>query len=216
MSQRAPCMPGALWRLTLTMAVAGILAGNVLAQDKPASADSEPDASTVDVQERPVPRYLLLGSHGRAVTSEDFRNRFQLITFGYVSCPDVCPTTMLEMQQVLAALGTRARHLQPLFVTVDPQRDTAAVLHDYTRNFDPRILGLTGSAELIRRAAQAFKVQYTRVQEPGAAPDVYAMDHSTGMFLLGPDGQLLAKFAYGTPVPEMAARITQWLQADGK
>lgn len=167
-------------------------------------------------QERTAPRYLLLGSHGRAVTSEDFRDRFQLVAFGFTSCPDVCPTTMVEMQQVLAALGPRAKHLQPIFITVDPQRDTTVVLAAYTRNFDERILGLTGSPELVRWAANNFKVQFTKVQEPGAGANIYTIDHSAGMFLLGPDGQLLGKIAYGTAVKDIVARIEHWLEADGK
>jgi protein SCO1/2 len=210
-------------RSRLAMSLAALSVATLSGLHSPATAQvrnaSEPASAGADGQTEPArrsPRYLLLGSHGRAVTSEDFRNRFQLITFGFVSCPDVCPTTLLEMQQVLAALGARAKHLQPLFITVDPQRDTAAVLDAYTRNFDARILGLTGSPELVRRAADAFKVRVEKIQEPGAGADVYTLDHSTGMFLLGPDGQLLAKFSYGTPVPELTGRIQQWLDAEGK
>lgn len=169
-----------------------------------------PDDNPVEPTRR-TPRYLLLGSHGRAVTSEDFQGRFQLIAFGFISCPSVCPTTLMEMQQVLVALGPRAAQLQPLFITVDPQRDSPAVLAEYTRAFDSRILGLTGSDALVRRAADSFKVSYEKVREPGAAPEAYTMNHSAGMFLLGPDGQLLGKFAYNTPVPDIVARLEHWL-----
>lgn len=160
-----------------------------------------------------MPRYLLQGSHGRAVTSEDFRGRFQLIAFGFTSCPDVCPTTMIEMQQVLAALGDRARRLQPLFISVDPERDSLVVLRAYTESIDPRILGLTGSEALVRRAADAFGVQYRKVRDPGSPPQAYTVDHTAGMFLVGPDGQLLQKIGYGTPVPEIVARIERWMAA---
>ena len=163
-----------------------------------------------------VPRYLLMGGNGRSVTNEDFHGRFQLIAFGYTGCPDVCPTTLLEMQQVLSGLGARAKRLQPIFITIDPQRDTANVLDAYTRNFDARILGLTGSAELVRRAADNFKVRFEKVQEPGAAPNVYTMDHSVGMFLLGPDGELLGKFAYSTPAKTIVTRIKHWFEVVGK
>jgi protein SCO1/2 len=90
---------------------------------------------------------------------------------------------------------------------VDPDRDTPEVLHRYTAFFNPRIIGLTGSPDLVRRAADHFKVQYEKHLEPGAAPDRYSVDHSVGMYLLGPDGQFLAKFAYDTPVEEVAERI---------
>ena len=186
----------------------------------PAAAQSH---ATLDAQEAPGqadaplrPRYLLMGTNGRSVMSEDFRGRFQLIAFGFVSCPDVCPTTLLEMQHVLAALGPRAKHLQPIFITVDPQRDTAQVLGAYTQAFDARIVGLTGSPDLVRRAASNFKVQYAKVQEPGANSDVYTMDHTAGMFLLSPDGTLVARFGYGLPVPQVTERIQHWLSADGK
>jgi protein SCO1/2 len=164
---------------------------------------------------RTTPRYLLQGPRGAAVTSADFRGRYQLIAFGFVSCPDVCPTTLVEMQQVLAALGARAARVQPIFITVDPQRDTRTVLDAYTRAFDDRIIGLTGSDALVRAAADAFKVRFEIVREPGATANAYTVDHSAGMFLLGPDGQLLARLAYGTPVAQLVARIEEWLRAGG-
>jgi protein SCO1/2 len=185
----------------------------------PANAQTHTVLDAQDASEAAVPvalRYLLMGTNGRSVTSEDFRGRFQLIAFGFVSCPDVCPTTLLEMSHVLAALDKRAQYLQPIFITVDPQRDTAQVLGAYIQAFDARILGLTGPLELVRRAADNFKVQFAKVQEPGANPDVYTMDHTAGMFLLGPDGVLIAKFGYGAPVAEITARIQYWLNVAGK
>ena len=97
------------------------------------------------------PRYLLQHPNGRSITNEDFRGRFQLIAFGYTYCPDVCPTTLVEMATILKQLGDRAARLQAIFITVDPERDTAAVLKTYTEFFDTRILGLTGSPALLRR-----------------------------------------------------------------
>ncbi len=167
-------------------------------------------------QKMPVdiaPRYLLMNPQGRAVTHEDFRGRFQLITFGFVSCPDVCPTTLLEFRHVLEFLGERAARLQAVFVTIDPERDTPAVLREYTAAFDSRILGLTGSPELVRRAADTFRVQYEKVREPGAPPDRYTMNHTAGMFLLDTRGQFLAKFPYAMPAREIAARIRQAMTA---
>lgn len=158
-----------------------------------------------------VGRYLLVDHHGRTVTNEDFLGRFQLIAFGYTYCPDICPTTLAEMAEVLKLLGPKAERLQALFVSVDPERDTAEVLKSYTGFFDARILGLTGSPELVRRAADHFKVRYEKAREPGAAPGQYSVDHSAGTYLLGPDGGFLHKFAYATPPSEMAARIGAWM-----
>ena len=179
-------------------------ATNHLSLNETADADAAPDAP------RPSPRYLLQDTHGRAVMSEDFKERFQLISFGFTGCPDVCPTTMLEMQQVMAALGERAKNVQPIFITVDPERDTGPVLDAYTRNFDERIIGLTGKLELVRWAADNFNVKFEKVREPGAAANIYTMDHTAGMFLLGPDGQRVAKFPYGTSVKDVVAEINRW------
>jgi protein SCO1/2 len=154
-----------------------------------------------------VSRYLLMDTKGRAVSNEDFPGRFQLIAFGYTYCPDVCPTTLAEMALVMDKLGERSARLQGIFVTVDPERDTPEVLKRYTEFFHPAIIGLTGSPELVRRAADNFKVRYEKYREPGAAPDKYSVDHSAGMYLLGPDGRFLAKFAYAQPPQEIAERI---------
>jgi protein SCO1/2 len=162
-----------------------------------------------------MPRYLLMDVQGRAVTHEDFRGRFQLVSFGFVSCPDVCPTTLLEFKQVLELLGREAQRLQPIFITVDPERDTRAVLRDYTAAFDPRILGLTGSPELIRRAADSFRIQYEKVREPGAAPENYTMNHTAGMVLLDGQGRFVARFTYAMPAAEIVQRIRAAMGADG-
>ena len=163
------------------------------------------DTSTIN------PRYLLQDTNGRSVTSEDFRGRFQLIAFGYTYCPDICPTTLVEMAAILKQLGDQADRLQPIFVTVDPERDSAKVLKTYAEFFDPRILRLTGSPALVRRAADNFKIRYAKVREPGA--ENYAVDHSAGMILLGPDGQFIKKFAFAMPVDEIAAQISAFMTA---
>lgn len=177
-----------------------------------AQDETPPDPTVNPEATWKTPRYLLQGPNGRAVTANDFQGRFQLIAFGFVSCPDVCPTTLMEMQQILQSLGEdRARQLQPVFISVDPERDTLPVMGAYTRAIDPRILGLTGRPDLVKWAAHEFGVVYTKVQEPGAPANVYTMDHTAGMFLLGPEGQLLARFGYSTPVDRMVERIQQWM-----
>ncbi len=154
-----------------------------------------------------IPRYLLQDPNGRSVTNEDFRGRFQLITFGYTYCPDICPTTLVDMAEILKQLGDRAAKVQPIFISVDPDRDTGAVLKSYTEFFDARILGLTASPALVRRAADNFKIRYAKISEPGAEPGRYSVDHSAGMILLGPDGAFIRKFAYTAPAAEIAKRI---------
>lgn len=157
------------------------------------------------------PRYLLQDPRGRSVTNEDFRGRFQLISFGYTYCPDVCPTTLVEMAAILKQLGEQAERVQPIFITVDPERDTGKVLQTYTEFFDPRILGLTGSPALVRRAADNFKIRYAKVREPGN--ENYAVDHSAGMILLGPEGEFIKKFAFATPVDDIVGQLGEILAA---
>lgn len=196
----------------------GISAALFLAQVAPVFAQAGGSGGHLLEQEEPVsisPRYLLMNPQGRAVTNEDFRGRFQLVAFGFVSCPDVCPTTLLEFKNILEALGEQASRLQPIFVTVDPERDSSEILRAYTGNFDSRILGLTGSPDLVRRAADSFRVKYEKVSEPGAKPDVYTMNHTAGMVLLDPWGSFAARFPYGAPTKEITDRIRLLMASDG-
>jgi len=154
-----------------------------------------------------VPRYLLQDANGRSVSNEDFRGKFQLIAFGYTYCPDICPTTLVEMAAILKDLGEQATRLQAIFITVDPERDTGKVLKTYTEFFDPRIIGLSGSPALTRRAADNFKIRYAKVQDSAEKTGNYAVDHSAGMILLGPDGRFVKKFAFATPVDQISRQI---------
>lgn len=203
-SSRAPALALSLLCLALCGAAPAAGQGGGLA---PKHAEPAEDADL-------MPRYLLKDHRGRVVTHESFRGRFQLITFGFTSCPDVCPTTLLGFKGILDALGDQAERLQPLFVTVDPERDTAALLQEYTAAFHPSILGLTGSPELVQRAAESFRVRYEKVREPGAPAEHYTMNHSTGMYLLDGEGRFLVKFSITAPAQEIAARIRDLMAAD--
>lgn len=196
-------------RLCLAALAAALLCAAPAWAEAPV-ADDQPEVGIVS-------RYLLMDTRGRAVSDQDFQGLFQLIAFGYTFCPDICPTTLAEMALVMEKLGKQAERLQPLFVSVDPERDTPEVLRRYTAFFHPRIIGLTGSPELVRRVADHFKVRYEKHWEPGAEKDKYTVDHSAGMYLLGPDGRFLAKFAYATPPQEVAERIRVMMEdADRK
>ena len=185
---------------------AGFLAAAWLLIAAAAPALAAP-ATEEAAKEGMVARYLLQAPDGRILTNTDFPGRLQLITFGYTYCPDVCPTTLASVSQVLKLLGDQAGRVQALFITVDPERDTLAVLRRYTEFFDPRILGLTGSPELVRAAADHFQVSYSKHLEPGQPADRYAVDHTAGLFVLGPDGEYLARFAYTAPPEQVAGRL---------
>ncbi len=168
--------------------------------------------TTFDLEPRSInPRYLLIGPQGSAVSNEDFRGRFQLITFGYTFCPDICPTTLVDMAETLKLLGEDAQRVQAIFISVDPDRATPQQLATYTDFFYKRIIGLTGSPALIQAAARNFKVRYEKVIKENQDPRNYAVDHSAGLYLLGPEGAFIKKFAYATPADSMASEIRQLL-----
>ena len=122
-------------------------------------------------------------------TLADFKGKVVMMFFGYTQCPDVCPTTLTEMQQVMTILGPQSDKVQVLFVTVDPQRDTAAILKQYVPAFDPRFLGLSPADDAaLEKVAKDFKIYYKKV--PGVSSGSYTMDHTAGSYAFDPDGRL--------------------------
>lgn len=134
--------------------------------------------------------FTLTDAQGRSVSSADFRGRYMLVYFGYTFCPDVCPTTLNDVAQALDKLGPKADRLQPLFITVDPARDTPAVIGQYTAAFTPRLEGLTGTPAQIATVAKEYRVYYAP-HRTGPNPDDYTMDHSSILYVMGPDGGFL-------------------------
>ncbi len=134
--------------------------------------------------------FQLTDDHGRSVTDADYRGRWMLVYFGYTNCPDACPLTLQKIAATLKDLGPLADRLAPLFVTVDPARDTPSQLLSYVENFDPRIVGLTGSSEQIAAAAKAYRVYYApdAPEKSGA----YVVGHSSFLYLTDPDGRFNA------------------------
>jgi protein SCO1/2 len=132
--------------------------------------------------------FSLQDPSGRTRTLADFRGKAVVIFFGYTQCPDVCPTTLATLAQAMKDLGADADRVQVLFITVDPDRDTADLLSKYVPSFDPRFLGLRGDADATARTAKEFKVLYQKV--PGPTPGSYTMDHSAGSYVFDPKGRL--------------------------
>lgn len=138
--------------------------------------------------------FSLVDTAGRTVTDRDFTGKYRLIYFGYSFCPDVCPVDlnylMLGLKQFERQDAVRAAQIQPIFVSVDPERDTPEVLAVYVPQFHPRLIGLTGSVDQVKAAADAFLVQYSK--QPGSAPDAYLVAHTNIAYLMGPEGEPLA------------------------
>jgi len=154
--------------------------------------------------------YSLVNEDGVRTTDQSFPNLYPLIAFGFTSCPDVCPTELQNITEALDLLGIEGAKIQPLFITVDPERDTPSVIKNYIRNFHPRLHGLSGTPEEIAATAKAFRVYYQKV--PTSTPDVYMMDHSTVIYFMDPQGQLLAHFGPKTSPKDMADTLKSYLQ----
>ena len=153
--------------------------------------------------------FALVDHEGRRVTLASYAGRHLLVFFGFTHCPDVCPLALGEVSAALDALGPAAAKVQPIFVSVDPERDTPAVLKDYVAAFDDRIAGLTGTQEEVAAAARAYRVYFKKVPVEGALG--YTMDHSAFVYLMGPTGRLEAFFTHETKGEAMAKKIQGFL-----
>ncbi|NQU61591.1 MAG: SCO family protein [Rhodospirillales bacterium] len=177
--------------------------------------------------------FSLVNQLGQSVTEADFKGRFMLIYFGYTYCPDICPAALTDIGIVLDDLGAAADRIAPIFITVDPLRDTPEYLKEYLSHFDPRLIGLTGTEAQIAAVAKAYKIFYKKeVPAPGAEAPAHAHAHAEGaaeahaheadegdydvshmsiMFLMGPDGVYRTRFSHGTSVDDIARGIRKFL-----
>ena len=152
-------------------------------------------------------KFSLTDQTGRRVTEADYAGRWQLVYFGYTNCPDQCPTTLAFMARVIDLLGDKADQVAPLFITVDPKRDTVAVMATFVAAFSPRLIGLTGSEAETAAAAHAFRVFYEPAPD-AKAPDGYLMAHSGYIYLMTPKGRYEAVFLEnGATGADLAADI---------
>jgi len=149
--------------------------------------------------------FRLQAADGREVTDADFRGRWMLVYFGYTHCPDACPTALQDMANALDTLGPEAKKkVAVLFITVDPERDTPAVMRDYVTAFDAPITGLSGTSEETAAVAKAYKVYYAK--HPKAGGD-YDMDHSSVIYVMDPRGRFVANFTHETAPDAIAAKL---------
>jgi protein SCO1 len=153
--------------------------------------------------------FELIDQTGKPRTDKDFRGTLTLVYFGFTYCPDVCPTDLQNIGLALDRLGESAERVQPLFITVDPERDTPEHLKDYVPMFHPRLIGLTGNAAAIRSAADAYKVYYAKV--PNERGDDYTVDHTAYIYLMGVDGNYIGFFPPGTSPDRIAEMLRKQL-----
>lgn len=155
--------------------------------------------------------FTLTDHNGKRVTDQDFRGKYMLIFFGFTFCPDVCPSELQVMSAALDELGPKGDKIQPIFITIDPERDTPEAMKIYVSNFHPRLVGLTGSPEDIAAVAKAYRVYYAKAKGTEDKPD-YLMDHTTILYLMGPDGKFVKHFTYGTDAKSLAEALRQSIQ----
>ena len=158
--------------------------------------------------------FTLTDQDGRTVSDRQFAGRYRIIYFGYTYCPDVCPTALQHLMQGLREFRgrapDRAAKVQPIFITVDPARDTPAVLKQYTRAFDPQLIGLTGSDAQIATVAKEFAVYYKKAVKPGSSD--YLVDHMSQALLFGPDGAPIALLPQEQDAGAIAAELDKWVR----
>ncbi len=152
--------------------------------------------------------FTLVDDTGKTRTDADFRGRFMLIYFGYTHCPDACPTALQDMADALAKLGPTADQVAPIFISIDPERDTVAYLKGYAEQFDPRFVALTGSTDQVGSAAKAYRVYFRKASDK---PD-YLMDHSSIVYLMDRDGKFLTHFTHETTPDQMADALRKYLR----
>ena len=156
--------------------------------------------------------FSLSDTDGKRVTDRDFRGKLMLVFFGYTHCPDVCPTEMQNMADVMEKLGPDAKQVAPVFISVDPVRDTPELLAAYVKNFSPLITGLTGSQDEVVSAAKAYRVYFKKAD---GSTDNYTVDHSVFVYLMDRDGNYLTHFMFNTPAETMVSVIKKHISGSG-
>jgi len=195
---------------TIAVCAALVSAGGLLT----ACSKGKPEFRGVDISEVDYARDIQLPDHnGQQRSLKDFKGKVVVVFFGYTQCPDVCPTSMQEMAEVKRMLGKDGDRLQSIFVTVDPERDTAEMLKAYMGNFDPSFLALRGTPEQTAAVAKDFKIYYKKVD--GKTPTSYTMDHSAASYVYDTKGNLRLYTRYGSGAQVLASDIRLLLAQAG-
>ena len=152
--------------------------------------------------------FKLVDQNGKTVTNTDLEGKWLLVYFGYTHCPDACPTALNNIALALRDLGAEKQQVRPVFITVDPERDTSSAMKDYVQAFDAPIVALTGSDAAIAQAAKEYRVYYAKHAEAGGE---YSMDHSSIIYVMDPKGRFTASFTGEDPPAQIAARLKKLL-----
>lgn len=189
--------------ISLAGLLLGVLAGLQLLGLSPGGQQPRPTSVGTAAIGGP---FVLVDQMGRARTDRDFRGKHMMVFFGFLYCPDICPATLQRVSEVVDQLGDKKDRITPLFITVDPERDTPEALAIYLANFSPRLVGLTGTPEQIKAAAKAYRAYYKKITDE-KLPGAYTLDHSSILYVMGPDGRYVMHFTHGTTVSEMVQKL---------
>jgi len=200
--------------MTAALLAALILAGIAVYVQKNASPRQDGPQGLIAVTEDAFGGPFTLTDHtGKDVTEKDFTGKYRLIYFGFTFCPAICPTELSKITSTLKILGDQGDMILPIFITVDPERDTPEKMKDYISLFHPSIVGLSGTPEQIKRALKEYKIYAARREEPGMTE--YTMDHSSFIYFIGPDDRLLHIFKMEDTAQVMADTISRWIAQNG-
>ena len=171
-----------------------------------ACSPEAPKFNAIDITGADYAKGFTLSDHnGQTRSLSDFKGKVVVLFFGYTQCPDVCPTALTELAEVKKLLGPQGDRLQGLFISIDPERDTPALMKDYMGSFDPGFLALHATPEQLVDLAKSFKVYYKKVE--GSTPGSYTMDHSAGSYVYDPKGRIRLYHRYGSGAAAMAADL---------
>lgn len=198
-------------RTTIALAFAGLLTGAAFGFLALHNAGPSVDGqSTVSGKPSVGGPFSLIDQTGKHVTDKDYRGHYMLVFFGYTNCPDVCPAGLQVMSAALDKLGKRADDIIPIFITLDPARDTQETMAAYVKAFSPRLIGLTGSESNIAATAKEYRVYYQKVPDD-KDPTRYSIDHSAIFYLMGKDGSLLAPIPHTNDVDQLVRALNSAL-----
>jgi protein SCO1/2 len=156
--------------------------------------------------------FTLTDQNGKPVKDADFRGKLMLVFFGFTHCPEICPTTVSTLSKVMTALGDKADKMAPVFISVDPKRDTPKVMKEYLANFDKRIVALTGTPQEVKKAADAYKIYFSINKDSKTGEEDYQVDHSTIVYMMDKNGQYVRHFSYNTGEQEITKAILEALK----
>ena len=160
--------------------------------------------------------FTLVDHRGRERSDKDFQGRYLLVYFGYTFCPNICPTGLQTLSSALDLLGEEAAKVQPLFISVDPERDRPEILKPFVAQFHPRLIGLTGSEKQVRDVARTYRIFRGKVIIPDEPKDEYLVTHTPTTFLMGPDGKFVTLFPHDTDAEVMAKALKRYLNGSGR